>query len=191
MTVQSQKWPCRTWDIPGFGQLQSLDDLPQKFLNHYLMAFTQAYRDFSLVREACPALKHNPYFDFDWFLRILGRIKVNCLGFSLVPNDPDLNLGGGGSALVILGSMLNHSCQPNVIVKEKKERGKDLAFRYYALKRVKAGEQLVLSYTNGSSDERARTLLSYGFRCRCPMCKKNPVSAETLKLLTQHGLYEE
>lgn len=75
-----------------------------------------------------------------------------------------------GSAAFLLGSMLNHSCAPNLDV-QWPENSAEVAFT--AARDITAGEQLTISYIDSEQGVAARQdALSwgYGFACRCPRC---------------------
>merc|ERR1712142_835842 len=73
------------------------------------------------------------------------------------------------SVLYLQISRFNHSCLPNVAHKFTGSVG-----RVYALKDIKKGEELFLSYngTFASLEDRQRQLQNvYKFTCKCEMCQ--------------------
>jgi hypothetical protein len=76
-----------------------------------------------------------------------------------------------GISLCAVGSMLNHSCDPNVISRIPFSR----VMTWVAAKEISEGDEVVISYlgeTDASTDERKKSLLDlYEFECNCPKCK--------------------
>ena len=74
------------------------------------------------------------------------------------------------AALYSLGSKMRHSCTPNVVYTSQRVRGLG---SFIAKKRIKAGEELFISYipTARSVPMRQRVLReNYLFECRCESC---------------------
>jgi hypothetical protein len=78
-------------------------------------------------------------------------------------------LGGdaasAGSALYLLGSLFNHSCEPNVHVTFP---GNDSTAVFIAARQIAAGEQLYITYIDAGQELDARQeylAFAYGFRC--------------------------
>jgi SET domain-containing protein len=81
--------------------------------------------------------------------------------------DPN---SSAGSAIYITASLLNHSCDPNVIVSFP--RGNATAV-FSAARDVAAGEQLTISYMDSEqpvANRQEYLAFAYGFSCRCPRC---------------------
>lgn len=76
-----------------------------------------------------------------------------------------------GSALYLLASLFNHSCEPCVNVTFP---GNDGTAVFTAARHISAGEQLFISYTDTEQDVDVRQeylAFAYGFRCGCPKCR--------------------
>lgn len=78
-------------------------------------------------------------------------------------------LGGdaasAGSALYLLGSLFNHSCEPNVHVTFP---GNDSTAVFTAARQIAEGEQLFITYIDAGQELDARQeylAFAYGFRC--------------------------
>lgn len=69
-----------------------------------------------------------------------------------------------------LGSLLNHSCEPNVGIGTPVFNTKMVSF--VALKPIKEGDELVASYSTETDIVKRREFLyhNYYFWCRCPKC---------------------
>lgn len=84
----------------------------------------------------------------------------------------DLEAHGG---LYTLHSHLNHSCMPNVSIRHFDQRTALSRITVIALKDIKAGDELVITYVNPELNVKARQLEleAWGFgTCQCPRCKK-------------------
>lgn len=107
------------------------------------------------------------------------------VGISSHPSDPDslsFHLApviDKGKVLTVtslcaLGSMINHSCEPNMIVRVSFSR----QLQWIAARDVAEGEELLTSYlgdTEASTEHRKQELLnSYEFSCACPKCTPLP-----------------
>jgi SET domain len=113
-------------------------------------------------------------------LRVLA---ANLHGFC-APGEPSWmsDLGGSGGALLLVGSMFNHSCCPNVRVSVRvpaaaadasSGSGSPLEMQFVLRSDVVAGDELCISYVPGDVEPDVRyTLLKdvYGFECACPKC---------------------
>lgn len=89
-------------------------------------------------------------------------------------------LGGdaasAGSALYLLGSLFNHSCEPNVLVAFPR----DSTAVFTAARQIAAGEQLFITYIDAEQEVDARQqylAFAYGFRCRCARCQEELAAA--------------
>lgn len=79
-----------------------------------------------------------------------------------------------GTAFYALICKINHSCEPNVLVRyEPAEPGAPLRARLTTLRDIMPGEELVQSYVDQSLSFEARrlALLDYGFECSCRKCR--------------------
>lgn len=77
-----------------------------------------------------------------------------------------------GSALYLLASLFNHSCEPNVNVNFPNN---DATAVFTAARHVSAGEQLFITYTDAEQEIDVRQeylAFAYGFKCQCPRCQE-------------------
>ncbi|MFT4308161.1 MAG: SET domain-containing protein-lysine N-methyltransferase [Candidatus Woesearchaeota archaeon] len=65
-------------------------------------------------------------------------------------------------------SYMNHSCEPNVVVKHETIARK----RCIALRRIEKGEELTHDYGVGALDQFGRTLWTLECRCGSPRCRR-------------------
>ncbi|KAL3509663.1 hypothetical protein ACH5RR_029064 [Cinchona calisaya] len=83
-----------------------------------------------------------------------------------------------GTAFFPLQSCMNHSCNPNAKA-FKREQDKDGQAILIALRSVRQGEEITISYIDEDLpfEERQLLLADYGFRCRCPKCLDQELSS--------------
>ena len=84
-------------------------------------------------------------------------------------------VGEGLMLSVLLASLTNHSCEPNVESRLGADGGGGGApeLEFTALRDIAAGEQLLLSYVDcslGFAARRERLTAGFGFHCACPRC---------------------
>ncbi|KAG6817593.1 hypothetical protein H0H93_007124 [Arthromyces matolae] len=94
---------------------------------------------------------------------IFGRIRTNGIG---------INLGEDGrqySGTFLIASRMNHSCVRNVYGFFDES---SFSFRFHAVRPIKAGEELYISYVESTLPraERQSLLAHYGFKCNCTRC---------------------
>jgi SET domain len=128
-------------------------------------------------------------FDLDWYCWVLSRLHLNVFRVDTVPPldigaDPAALLkaaaaavsGGGtpnspqGSAVYLLGSMFDHSCEPNVDVTFPKNNA-EIAF--VAATDIAKHTELCISYIDAGVSRAGRQeqlRFAYGFLCNCPKC---------------------
>ncbi len=77
-----------------------------------------------------------------------------------------------GTAFYTKICRINHSCEPNCIVRYSCDRKLGLIAKVYCLKKIEAGDELVQSYIDNSLDYESRqeALRDYGFSCKCTKC---------------------
>ena len=76
-----------------------------------------------------------------------------------------------GSAVYLLASMLNHSCEPCLDISFPRN---DSFVRFSAARDIAAREQLTVSYIDaeqGTAGRQRQLEWAYGFTCRCPRCR--------------------
>jgi len=77
-----------------------------------------------------------------------------------------------GTAFYTKICRINHSCEPNCVVKYCCDRKLGLIAEVYCLRKIEAGDELVQSYIDNSLDYESRqeALKDYGFLCKCAKC---------------------
>ena len=112
-----------------------------------------------LLKRPLPEAVAAEMFAYDTgFLRALGRMSLN------------LEAHGG---LYVLHAHLNHGCDPNVSVRHLDTRTALSRISVIALRPIKKGEELVITYVNPKLGYRARQdeLRGWGFgACTCSRC---------------------
>lgn len=75
-------------------------------------------------------------------------------------------------------SCCNHSCSPNAEA-FKRDEDEDGSAVILALRAIKAGEEITLSYIDEEAqlEERQQQLADYGFRCACDRCTAEELAA--------------
>jgi len=78
-----------------------------------------------------------------------------------------------GAGLYAIGCCMNHSCAPNVAVMKQGDGRDDLSC-FIAIRPIKPGDELFISYIEGEEDmkrtERRNLLADYMFLCECVRC---------------------
>ena len=127
-------------------------------------------------------------FDLAWFTRILSRLHLNVFRVDTIPpldvTDPSALFkaaaaaaAGGtsstsprGSAVYLMGSMFNHSCDPNVDVTFPDNNA---LVSFVAATDIPKNHEITISYIDASAGRAARQQqlsFAYGFQCTCPRC---------------------
>lgn len=104
---------------------------------------------------------------YDEFLQGIGRYSLNNLD----------------AAIYLLGSHVNHSCEPNISISKDAARTDPIVVTASA--DIKAGEELRVCYVNPNLDvnERADLLLkNWGFVCTCARCKRELKEFEVVEI---------
>ena len=78
-----------------------------------------------------------------------------------------------------LGSLVNHSCQPNCGPMEE-----DGSIFFYALRNIKAGEELTITYNLGNSNEREMPCYCGAPNCRGTMFSRKELAVRKKRALT-------
>lgn len=105
---------------------------------------------------------------------ILFCLKYICNAFNFFDKGP---------AILLTGSIFNHSCNPNIIFGKKND-----IMCFFTIRDIKKDEELCNSYTNifKSTKYRKLHLLSqYGFECDCDRCLKNKKIPELFDLINE------
>lgn len=125
-----------------------------------------------------------------WFAQIMSRLHLNSFRVDTVSFPDDITdrssfllraaassvsenevmAHSPGSAVYLLGSMFNHSCEPNVDVTFPSNNSKAV---FKAARDIKRNEELTISYIDHTMNvvARRRALdFGYGFSCQCPKC---------------------
>jgi len=85
-----------------------------------------------------------------------------------------------GQGLFPLGSLVNHSCEPNLTIAYPEAADEPLEARLVALCDISAGEEVTICYLDaadaaGDVAHRRRALRDYGFICTCGRCARETV----------------
>jgi hypothetical protein len=84
------------------------------------------------------------------------------------------------SGFCAIHSCINHSCDPNIeSIKSVEDIDGDVTL--YALRKIEAGEELLLNYIDVESksvEQRRAQLSAYGFTCQCHRCQVEAQDAE-------------
>ncbi|EMD30911.1 hypothetical protein CERSUDRAFT_163648 [Gelatoporia subvermispora B] len=130
--------------------------------------FVQAFRDptddahkkklAKLLKKPLSKDIADELFDYDAFLRGLGRMSLN------------LEAHGG---LYVLHSHLNHSCAPNASIRHLDQRTALSRITVIAKRDIAPGEELLITYVNPALPlpQRRREVMEWGFgKCNCERC---------------------
>ncbi|KAH8104125.1 hypothetical protein BXZ70DRAFT_888652 [Cristinia sonorae] len=123
-----------------------------------------------LLRKPIPQEVVDELFNYDAFLRNLGRMSLN------------LEAHGG---LYVLHSHINHACSPNTSIRHFDTRTALSRITVVAKKDIEVNEELVITYVNPDPRrmDRQRQLDEWGFgQCRCARCEQE--KKDEAKLLT-------
>lgn len=106
----------------------------------------------------------DPPWDFAWFRELSLLVDTNAIDISSVP-------GLEVCVLLPVGSMFNHSCNPNVQWTSAAGAGAGTVV-FKTTRAVEAGEELRISYVSAGMpvQERQEQLMKWGFVCRCTAC---------------------
>ncbi|GAQ80581.1 hypothetical protein KFL_000570280 [Klebsormidium nitens] len=121
------------------------------------------------------------FLTLDWYVSVIARMHLNSFQVDIVrPLDPsDLfaaasdaaaGHGSAGSAVYLLPSMYNHSCEPSVDI----HWPRDAIARFEARRDIQEGEELTITYIDASLPVETRQKhleWAYGFRCQCQRCQ--------------------
>lgn len=145
-----------------------------------------------ILSKPLPEVLVKQLFDYDAYLRCLGRMSLSALyrHYLIIllsrnlPQHIDLEAHGG---LYTLHSHLNHSCIPNVSVRHLDTSKAISRITLLAKSDISIGEELVITYVDPDMgvNERRRELRSWGFGA-C-MCKRCVEEEETLKMKEVKG----
>ncbi|KAJ3333207.1 hypothetical protein HDU76_010528 [Blyttiomyces sp. JEL0837] len=121
---------------------------------------------YNAIRDAILTEKGQPeLFNVTWFASQMTRLNINAMTVQLSRDGSgrEGDLLPMGSALYLLTSMLNHSCEPNAGVSWSID-GED----------INKGDEITINYVDGlelTDEERFEHLrYNYGFHCGCPKC---------------------
>eukprot|EP00638_Chattonella_subsalsa_P003696 CAMPEP_0117749740 /NCGR_PEP_ID=MMETSP0947-20121206/9905_1 /TAXON_ID=44440 /ORGANISM="Chattonella subsalsa, Strain CCMP2191" /LENGTH=464 /DNA_ID=CAMNT_0005567679 /DNA_START=259 /DNA_END=1653 /DNA_ORIENTATION=- len=87
-----------------------------------------------------------------------------------------------GTSLYTLICSMNHSCDPNCMIRYRSEKGQPLRAEAVALKNIEAGKEIRFSYIEKDEtlENRQNQLRDYGFICDCSKCNIE-ISIEKLR----------
>lgn len=139
-----------TFDVPAFRCLIRPSDLSHQKLYEmqFKVPFAERYNQYTNVRDILGELEDGR-FDFGWYDNVWGMLMLNCISGN----------SGESVCLMRLGSYINHSNEPNLVLMPHKNG--EGALQFMSLKEIKEGEQLFISYCDLSlSDEERDRLLA-------------------------------
>jgi len=133
-----------------------------------------------------PSLFNQSPLTAEWFASVLARLHLNVFRVDAI-FQPDwgsedlqrtlsslvlgkAGAGSSGSAVYLLTSFLNHSCDPNVEVRFEENNS---TATVAVLRDVEEGEQLCISYVDFEApgqQRRDQLEWGYGFKCKCSKC---------------------
>ena len=137
-----------------------------------------------LLKKPLPKEVSDTLFDYDAFLRGLGRMSLSESILHVTRTNhrsqphaapdvcSDLEAHGG---LYVLHSHLNHSCTPNVSARHFDQRTALSRITLVARRDIAPGEELLITYVNPELpvEQRRRGLMEWGFgKCMCERCVK-------------------
>lgn len=102
---------------------------------------------------------------FEMYDRIVRTLHLNCI--TIQDGDEDVATGLFG-----LGSMFNHSCEPNCEIVQKMENRSGYAI-FQTITDVKQGDELCIQYAGKNDiyqDRQNYLMWVYGFQCQCKKC---------------------
>lgn len=120
----------------------------------------------------------------EWYVSTLARMHLN--SFRVDQPRPDVTdvtslaraaARGSGTAVYILPSLANHSCEPAL---DAVWRRGDSTLSFVCRRDVAAGEELTISYIDNSEalhTRREALRFAYGFTCVCPACTDEAADA--------------
>lgn len=111
------------------------------------------------IKGAYPKIIYNYFCNYDENELILLFHKYMCNAFKF---------GNRGPSLLFNGTMLNHSCVPNIIYGIK-----DNKMHFTTVRDIEKGEELTDSYINIKihyKKREKRLKKQYGFECKCERC---------------------
>lgn len=115
----------------------------------------------------------------DMMHKVLEICSVNAIVYDKVTKEENGNLMETGTSVGLLGSLVNHSCRPNVMSFGENFIG------FITMRPIKRGEQLFMSYvnlhTNKPLSERQNALKKqYFFDCNCIACEYNYLTLDEM-----------
>ena len=109
----------------------------------------------------------DPKLDLDWLLQADGMFLPNALVLRVKGGGEDMAAHAVG--LFLVGSMFNHSCNPNTAYVANVDRAAPrLAFT--AARAVSKGTELCIAYHGPHPHLRQILKNQYGFDCKCERC---------------------
>jgi hypothetical protein len=110
----------------------------------------------------------------DFYTRFAPGVMSDLCGRFLSGSFTSKNMHGSETGMVFLNiSRITHSCSPNCVYSFNNDKNEG---RLYAIKNIKGGEEITISYGAGMSvplnQRRAQLQLERGFDCLCELCSK-------------------
>ncbi|BBN16381.1 protein MpATXR10 [Marchantia polymorpha subsp. ruderalis] len=175
-----------------------------------------AIESLNYLKEAIYEEEYDPLFDLEVYGHIIGMFELNNLEIVVpspvedyfiyiddLPKDdqsahagtvtrPFLDALGSeyatyctGTGFFALQSCVNHSCRPNAKA-FKREEDRDGAAVLLAIRPIRKGEEITISYIDENHDleERQALLADYGFVCSCSRC----IEDSSMKIFSSRAL---
>lgn len=134
-------------------------------IDKYTISYSEIYDDVQSL----------PEYMKEYFLN-MDKIKLRIMATKFYRNGFNyINRHGGPNAILFVGNILNHSCDPNIVYNIDEKTGK---FIFRTNKFIYKNEELVHSYIdkNMSYKKRQKILLEqYGFVCKCIKCNNSSI----------------
>lgn len=112
---------------------------------------------------------------YDTICHVMSLLKSNCYSVASLGNGKSgtsIDIEVLGFGVCLFGSLLRHSCNPNVFGTSYNDK-----IVFYITRPVKAGEQLTTCYDKDFSMEnrknRRLSLKGFGINCKCEACEKD------------------
>lgn len=181
-TIKAKKFDSELFQL--LYEILNDDDHIDKFMNLCPRTLEGIVIDKNKIIKKLSLLKHNneqiyEYFmkkyDFDSILLFSAKYMCNAFEFDNKPS------------FLFTGTLLNHSCLPNVIFGEK-----DNGIVFMASRNIRIGEEICDNYidiTLNKNDRRLQLKSQYGFICNCFRCQNDNDNLNQNAIQIEHQRY--